>query len=243
MNVDFDASKLIGKTVKIRGEGEVGVIVSFIMDTSGQIKEVLIEGKQGILEKHPMEMLQIKGDEVFLSSSIEKKLEVLSERLPTTRKKRKVLERLSKEKIVPQAIFESLIKKFDKMLKEMKDTAKSLVEEIEEQAKVKEDQIKTFQMARAFLEIEHAIGTVDEETYKRSIVALLKGMKNAQQRRLELLRIKEKVTQILQEEPEVSPEEKQEEEAPTVEQKGQESQEKESKEEESKAIAVRITQE
>ena len=240
MSTDFDASSLIGKPVKIRGEGEVGVIVSFIMDTSGQIKEVLIEGKHGILEKHPMEMLQIKGDEVFLSSSIEKKLEVLSERLPTTRKKRKVLERLSKEKIVPQAIFESLIKKFDRMLKEMKDTAKSLVDEIEEQAKIQEERIKTLQMARAFLEIEHAMGTVSEEIYKRSIVALLKDMKNAQQRRLELLRTKEKVTQILQEEPEVSLEEKREGEAPTVEQKGQERQEEK---EENKAIAVRITQE
>jgi len=217
MSIDFDASKLIGKTVKIRGKGDAGVIVSFIMDPSGQVKEVLIEGTQGILEKYPMEMLQVRDDEVFLSSSIEKKLESLSEKLPTTRKKRQVLEKLSKEKVVPQAIFESLVKKFDKMLK----------------------RIKTLQMARAFLEIEHAMGTVSEEIYKRSIVALLKDMKNAQQKRLELLRTKEKVTQILQEKPEVSLEEKQEE-AQAVKQRGQERQEEK---EESKAIAVRITQE
>jgi len=239
MSIDFDASKLIGRTVKIRGEGEAGVIVSFIMDPSGQVKEVLIEGKQGILEKYPMEMLQLKDNEVFLSSPIEKKIEVLSERLPTTRKKRQVLEKLSKEKVVPQAIFESLIKKFDKMLKEMKEEAKSLMNEIDEQAKIEEDRIKTLQMARAFLEIEHAIGTVSEEIYKRSIVALLRDMKNAQQRRLELLRTKEKVTQILQEKPEVSAEEKQEE-VQEVKSKGQEGQEQK---EESKAIAVRITQE
>jgi len=239
MSIDFDASKLIGKTVKIRGKGDAGVIVSFIMDPSGQVKEVLIEGTQGILEKYPMEMLQVRDDEVFLSSSIEKKLESLSEKLPTTRKKRQVLEKLSKEKVVPQAIFESLVKKFDKMLKEMKDEAKSLIDEIEEQAKIEEDRIKTLQMARAFLEIEHAMGTVSEEIYKRSIVALLKDMKNAQQKRLELLRTKEKVTQILQEKPEVSLEEKQEE-AQAVKQRGQERQEEK---EESKAIAVRITQE
>jgi len=239
MSIDFDASKLIGKTVKIRGKGDAGVIVSFIMDPSGQVKEVLIEGKQGILEKYPMEMLQVRDDEVFLSSSIEKKLESLSEKLPTTRKKRQVLEKLSKEKVVPQAIFESLVKKFDKMLKEMKDEAKSLIDEIEEQAKIEEDRIKTLQMARAFLEIEHAMGTVSEEIYKRSIVALLKDMKNAQQKRLELLRTKEKVTQILQEKPEVGLEEKQEE-AQTVKQRGQDKQEEK---EESKAIAVRITQE
>jgi len=240
MSMDFDASKLIGKTVKIRGEGEVGVIVSFIMDPSGQVKEVLIERKQGILEKHPMEILQIEDDEVFLSSVIEKKLKSLSEKLPTTRKKRQVLEKLSKEKIVPPAIFENLVKKFDKRLKEMKDEAKSLIDEIENEAKIQEDRIKTLQMARAFLEIEHAMGTVSEEIYKRSIVALLRDMKNAQQKRLELLRTKEKVGGLLEEKPEVSLEEKQEAEPPAVEEKRQEEQEEK---EESKAIPVRITQE
>jgi len=240
MSIGFDASKLIGRTVKIRGGGEVGAIVSFIMDPSGQVKDVLIEGKQGILEKHPIEMLQIEDNEVFLSSPIEKKIKILSEKLPTTKKKREVLEKLSKEKVVPQAIFESLIKEFDRTLKEMKAEAKSLIDEIEEQAKVQEDRIKTLQMARAFLEIEHAIGTVSEELYKRSIVTLLKDMKNAQQRRLELLRTKEKISQILQEKPEVGGEEKQKGEAQTVKQKDQESQEQK---EESKAIPVRITQE
>jgi len=239
-SIDFDASKLIGRTVKIRGKGEIGVIVSFIMDPSGQVKDVLIEGKQGILEKHPVEMLQIEDNEVFLSSPIEKRLKILSENLPNTKKKREVLERLSKEKVVPQAIFESLIKEFDKALKEMEAEARSLIDEIEEQAKIQEDWIKALQVARAFLEIEHAIGTVSEDIYKRSIVALLKDMKNAQQRRLELLRIKEKVDQILEETPEVSLKEEQKGEAQITKQKAQERQEGE---EESKAIPVRITQE
>ena len=239
MSMDLDASRLIGKAVKIRGEGEVGVIVSFIMDPSGQVKDVLIERKEGVLEKHSMEMLQIEDDEVFLSSLIEKKLRILSEKLPTTRKKRQVLEKLSKDKIVPQTIFESLVKKFDKTLKEMRDEAKGLMDEIEKEAKIEEDRIKTLQMARAFLEIEHAIGNVSEEIYKRSIVALLRDMKNAQQRRLELLRTKERINELLEEKPEVTIEEKQEAETPAAEQEGQKEQEEK---EESKAIPVRITQ-
>ena len=238
MSMDFDASKLIGKTVKIPWGGEVGVIASFIMDLSGQVKEVLIEGKQGALEKYPVEMLQIEDDEVFLASSIEKRIKVLSQNLPITKKKREVLEKLSKEKIVPQAIFESLVKEFDKVLKEMKSEAKRLIEEIEEQAKIQEDWIKTLQMARAFLEIEHAMGTVSEEIYKRSIVTLLKDIKNSQQRRLELLKSKEKVAQILQEKSEVAVKEKQEEKTQTPKEKGQEGQE-----EKNKAIPVRIIQE
>ncbi|RJS93173.1 hypothetical protein CW705_01925 [Candidatus Bathyarchaeota archaeon] len=239
MSTDLDASKLIGKSVKILGEGRIGVIASFIMDASGQVKEVLIERDHGSLERYPMELLQIEDDEVLLSSPIEKRLRILSEKLPTTLKKRQALEKLSKDKIVPQTIYENLVKKFDKTLKELRDEARSLIEEIEKEADVEEDRIKTLQMARAFLEIEHAIGNVDEETYKRSIVALLRDMKNAQQKRLELLRIKEKISDLLEEKPEAAVEEKREAEASGEEEKGQKEQQKE---ETSKAVPVRITQ-
>ena len=239
MSTDLDASKLIGKSVKILGEGRIGVIASFIMDASGQVKEVLIERDHGGLERYPTELLQIEDDEVLLSSPIEKRLRILSEKLPTTLKKRQALEKLSKDKIVPQTIYENLVKKFDKTLKELRDEARHLVEEIEKEADVEEDRIKTLQMARAFLEIEHAIGNVGEETYKRSIVALLRDMKNAQQKRLELLRIKEKISDLLEEKPEAAVEEKREAEASREEEKGQEEQQKEGT---SKAVPVRITQ-
>lgn len=240
MGIDLEASNLIGKTVKTSGEGEIGVIVSFIMDPSGQVTEVLIERGRGVLEKYPMAMLQIEGDEVFLSSTIEQRIKVLSEKLPTTRKKRQVLEQLAKDKIIPQAILEGLVKKFDKALKEMKDEAKSLMEAIEKEARIEEDRVKTLQIARAFLEIEHAIGNVSEETYKHSIVSLLKGMKTAQERRLELLRTRERIEALLEEEPEATTVERKKTEAPEAEEKGREGREEK---EEAKAIPVRITQE
>jgi len=238
LSIDLEASSLIGKTVKTRGEGEIGVITSFIMDPSGQLTEVLIERAGGVLERYPVSMLQIEGDEVLLSSTIEQKIKALSEKLPTTRKKRQVLERLAKDKIIPQSILESLVKKFDKALKEMKDEAKSLIEGIEKEARAEEDQVKTLQMARAFLEIEHAMGNVDEETYKHSIVSLLKGIKTAQERRLELLRTKERIEALLEEEPEAAAAEG-EAEAPEAEEQGREGREEK---EEAKAIPVRITQ-
>jgi len=63
-NAGFEAPKLIGKPVRADG-GEVGKIISFIMGPSGQIEDVIIE-KGGILERHPAEMLQVKGEDVFL---------------------------------------------------------------------------------------------------------------------------------------------------------------------------------
>jgi len=239
MNENFDASKMIGKTVKISGGEESGIIVSFIMDASGKVEDVLIE-RHGALERYPADMLQIEGDEAFILSPIEKKLKNLSKNLPVVKKKRIVLEKLSKEKIVPREIFESLIKKFDGMLKEMENEAKSLIEEIDKEARLQEEYIKSLQTGRAFLEIEHAMGNISEEVYKRSIVALLRDVKNAQQKRLELLRTKERINALLEEKPEITLEEKKEEDESQI---AEEESGEEKGEEDEKAVPVRLIQE
>jgi len=223
-NAGFDAPKLIGKPVRANGR-EVGRIISFIMGPSGQIEDVLIE-KEGSLERHPVEMLQVRGEDVFLLSPIEKRLASLSEVLPKIKKRKEVLKDLSERNVVPSGIIESLTKRIDERLKRLEDEARSLIEEIEREAEMREDNIKSLQMARAFLEIEHAMGTIDEETYKQSIVPLLKEMKNEQQKRLEILRIKERINSILEGEIE-APEEEAEEEPQPAEEEGSEGEEEE----------------
>ena len=223
-NAGFDAPKLIGKPVRSNG-GEVGRIISFIMGPSGQIEDVFIERGES-LERHPAEMLQVRGEDVFLLSPIEKRLTALSEVLPKIRKRKEVLKDLSERKIVPLEIIESLAKRIDGRLKRLEDEARSLIEEIEKEAEMREDNIKALQMARAFLEIEHAMGTIDEGTYKQSMVSLLREMKNEQQRRLGILRIKERINTILEGETEV-PEEEAEEKPQPVEEEGLENEKEE----------------
>jgi len=223
-NAGFDAPKLIGKPVRSNG-GEVGRIISFIMGPSGQIEDVFIERGES-LERHPAEMLQVRGEDVFLLSPIEKRLTALSEVLPKIRKRKEVLKDLSERKVVPLEIIESLAKRIDGRLKRLEDEARSLIEEIEKEAEMREDNIKALQMARAFLEIEHAMGTIDEGTYKQSMVSLLREMKNEQQRRLGILRIKERINTILEGEIEV-PEEEAEEKPQPVEEEGLEDEKEE----------------
>ena len=224
-NAGFDAPRLIGKPVRADG-GEVGRIISFIMGPSGQIKDVLIE-KGGSLERHPAEMLQVNGEDVYLLSPIEKRLTSLSEDLPKIKKRKEVLKDLSERNVVPSEIIESLAKRIDERLKRLEDEARDLMDEIEREAEMREDNIKSLQMARAFLEIEHAMGTIDEETYKQSIVSLLKEMKNEQQKRLEILRIKERINSILEGEIEAPVEEEAEEGPQPVEEEGSEGAEEE----------------
>ena len=200
MNVSINAPGLVGKNVKDENGKETGKIVSFLIDSSGQPQEALVETIYGQLVRYPVDMLDTSKDEVAVVSEVAKKIEVLSEQLPTIRKKRKILDKLAENKVLPSGIHESLCKEFDKVLKEMKSDAQTVLENVDKQVKAQDEQLKTLQLARAFLEIEHGIGTLNDEAYQQSIMSILKEVKNAQQTKLNLLKTKDKVANALQEE-------------------------------------------
>jgi hypothetical protein len=200
MSPYIDTSELIGKPVRDEFDRENGRIVSFLIDASGQAQEVLVENNYGKLVKCSIDMLRTEKDKILLLSYVDKKVTELAEQLPITMKKRKILDKLSQDRVLPAGIYESLCKEFDKNLKSMKNEAQALLEDIDVEIKEQEDQVKALQLGRAFIEIEHGIGTVQDEVYQQSIVSILKEVKSAQQKKLRLLRTKDKVIGILQEE-------------------------------------------
>jgi len=200
MSFRMDASVLIGKTVKDDLEREVGKVVSFLIDSSGQINEVLIEKRNGTLSKYAIDRLKVSQDEIFLLSHFDKRMEIFSEKFPIVRKKRQILDKLSDSKVVPPEIYDSLCKEFDKNMKEMKSEAQNLLNDIEKEMRAQEEYIKMLQLSRALLEIEHEIGMVKDEIYQQSLMSILKEMKNSQQRKLNLLKNKDKLLGILREE-------------------------------------------
>ena len=167
MSISINAPGLVGKNVKDENGKETGKIVSFLIDSSGQPQEALVETTHGQLVRYPVDLLETDKDEVAMVSEVAKKIEVLSEQLPTIRKKRKILDKLAENKVIPSGIHESLCKEFDKVLKEMKNDAQTVLENMNSQVKAQDEQLKTLQLARAFLEIEHGIGTLNDETYQQ----------------------------------------------------------------------------
>ena len=201
MNASINAPGLVGKNVKDENGKETGKIVSFLIDSSGQPQEALVETIHGLV-RYPVDLLNTREDEVVVVSEAARKIEVLSEKLPTIRKKRKILDKLAENKVIPSGIHESLCKEFDKVLREMKSDAQMVLENMDKQVKAQDEQLKTLQLARAFLEIEHGIGTLNDEAYQQSIMSVLKEVKNAQQTKLSLIKAKDKVADALQEEKE-----------------------------------------
>jgi hypothetical protein len=197
MSFNIKVAKLVGRSVKDRNNIRIGRVISFLMNSSGQVDTVLVEKDGGIFVEYPFEMLKVEHNEVFLLSQIIEEISDLSIKLPTIAKKRNILDDLSKKKIIPSKIYTNLCREFDASLKEMGKEVRLLFNDLNKQIKHQEEYIKKLQIAKTVLEVEHDIGTIKSEIYKQSIISLLKEIKNVQKRKISLLGIKEKVSIIL----------------------------------------------
>lgn len=189
-------STIIGRILKDENGREIGKIVSFIIDSSGEAKEVLVENKGDELVKYPVERLKISQDEIFLVSDIERRVDEICEKLPVLLKKREILEALFRNKEILPEIYESLSAEFDKSIDDMRVKAQNVLSDIERQIQLQENTIKMLHLARTFLEMEHGIGNVRDDVFRQSLLSILREIRYASYRKMNLLKIKEKVSNI-----------------------------------------------
>ncbi|MEM2111321.1 MAG: CdvA-like protein [Candidatus Bathyarchaeia archaeon] len=194
---DIDYSMLIGQYIKDENGREIGKIHSFLIDSMGQIKEALIENKNEDLVRYPVERLKIDQGNIFLISDVKKRVEILSEKFPIVKKKKEILDNLSKNNEILPEVYEKLAGEFNKALDEMRCEAQNLSNDLETQIRALEDSIKTLHLARTFLEMEHGINKVEDEVYQQSLMSILKEIKNLSYRKLNLTKDKEKISILL----------------------------------------------
>lgn len=202
----IDVSGLIGESIRDDSNMEIGKVTSFLIDSSGQVKEAFVQNSKGEFARYPVEKLRIGKNGLTLISDFTARLEALSERFPAMRRKRRILDKLMENNKIPSDTYTSLSKWLDKALEGMEKETESLLNEIDKQFVDQEDFIKTVQLARTYLEIEHAMGNVKNEVYHQSLMSLLKEIRNASQRKVSLQETKQELTDILIEEEEVLPE-------------------------------------
>ena len=188
---------LVGRNLKDENGREIGRIISFVMDPLGEVKEVLVEIKGESVVKYPIERLKINQEEVFLVSDVERRAEKLCEKFPILLKKREILDSLFKNKEIMPEIYESLGAGFDKSIDELRSEAKNLLSDIEQQIRFQENFIKTLHLARTFLEIERGVGNVKDDVFRRSLLSILREIKYASHRKMNLLKIKDKVSSVV----------------------------------------------
>lgn len=187
---------LIGRSLKDENGREVGKIVSFIMDPLGETKEALVETKGGSIVRFPIERLRVNQEEISLTSDIERRADKICKNFPILLKKREILDSLFKNKEIIPEIYETLSAGFNKSLDELRSEAKNLLSDIEQQIRFQEDLIKTLHLARTFLEIEHGVGNVKDDVFRQSLLSILREIKYASHKKINLLKIKDMISKV-----------------------------------------------
>lgn len=195
--IDVIYSSLIGKTLKDENNREIGRIISFIIDSSGVVKEVLVESRGEALVRYPIKRLKRSQDEILLVSDVERRVEEICEKIPLMIKRQEILETLFKNKEVLPEIYESLSAEIDKSINEMKSEMQALLKEIDCEIQQQEELIKTLYIARAFLEMEHGVGNIRDDAFRQSLLSILREIKYVSQRKMSLLKTKEKLTGLI----------------------------------------------
>lgn len=187
---------LIGRTLRDESGREIGRIISFIIDSSGNVREVLIESKGEVLIRHPIERLKCSQEDVFLIFGIERDVEEICEKMPILLKKREILESLFKNREVLPEIYENLCVEIDKSINEIRVRAQNLLKEIDDEIRWHEDSIKMLHLSRTFLEMEHGVGNIKDEVFRQSLLSILRELKSLSHKKMNLLKIRERILSL-----------------------------------------------
>ncbi|MEM3955447.1 MAG: hypothetical protein QW424_01675 [Candidatus Bathyarchaeia archaeon] len=189
---------LIGRTLRDESGEEMGRMISFIIDSSGNVREMLVESKGEMLIRHPVERPRCSQEDVFLIFGIEKDVEEICEKMPILLKKREILESLFKNKEILSEIYENLCVEIDKSINEIRVRAQNLLKEIDDEIRCYEDSIRMLHLFRTFLEMERGVGNVRDEVFRQALPPILRELKSFFHKKMNLFKIRERILSLPQ---------------------------------------------
>jgi len=107
--------------------------------------------------------------------------ELINKELEVTRKKKQALDDLFMEKKISQSTYDYLKAELTKAISELENDLKRLKERMMTRAQELESQLSSLELLLASLEIHHAAGDVDDETYEKENKAILLGLEATKQ--------------------------------------------------------------
>jgi chromosome segregation ATPase len=107
--------------------------------------------------------------------------ELVTRELEVTRKKKQALDNLYAADKISQSTYEYLETELSKAVAELEDHLKTLMDKMTSRAQELEKQISTLELFLASLELHHAAGDVNDETYDKQNKAILLGLEATRQ--------------------------------------------------------------
>jgi hypothetical protein len=187
----------VGKQIKDEYGRGLGKVASFALTPSGKFDAVFIEQGDGKFLKRPVEQLKIDGTDVTLTSKIKTQTNVFCDQIPLIWRKDQALKELSEKKKISKELYEELHASFDGVLKQLKDEAQDIIEELDREIVRCADEVRELNYALVHLEIEHEIGKIDDQSYHTAFAIIQENLKRVNMEKSDLELTNNKLSNIL----------------------------------------------
>ena len=187
----------VGKPVKDEYGRTVGKIASFAVTPSGRFDAVFVELGDGKFMKRSSEHLRVDGTDITLLSEIKSSATILCDQIPLLWRKDQALKDLSDKKKIPRELYGELHSSFDGALAQLKGEAQTLKQQIDDEIATCEEETKALNYALVNLEIEHAIGKMDNQSYDISFAIIAENIKRVHMEKNDLELTKSRLSNVL----------------------------------------------
>jgi hypothetical protein len=187
----------VGKPVKDEYGRTIGKIASFAVTPGGKFDAVFVELGDGKFMKRSFEHLKFDGAGITLLSEIKASASILCDQIPLLWRKDQALKDLSDKKKIPKELYGELHNSFDGALTQLKNEAQTVKQQMEDEITRCEKETKALNYALVNLEIEHAIGKMDNQYYDTSFAIIQENIKRVHMEKNDLELTKSRVSNVL----------------------------------------------
>jgi hypothetical protein len=187
----------IGKPVKDEYGRSLGRVVSYALTPSGKFEAAFIELSDGKFVKQPIDQITFNGNEVTFNSKIRTQASVFCDQIPFIWRKDQALKDLAEKRKIAPDLYNELHTNFDTVLKQLRNDAQTLIEDISKEITRCNEELKSLTYAVLHLELEHEVGKIAEDVYRSAFALLQESMKRVTTEKTDLEITKTRLSNIL----------------------------------------------
>ena len=187
----------VGKQIKDEYGRQIGRVASFKVTPTGRIDGIFVEHGDGEFLTYSNDQIKIDNGELIISQTLKIKANSLCQEIPLIWRKDRALNELVEKKKIPPEMYDDLHNTFVGALNQLKDNAKTITEEIDNEIDDCNKQIHSLHSALINLEIEREIGRLNGESYEKALGIIQWGLKGVNAEKSDLDTLKNKLSNLL----------------------------------------------
>ena len=187
----------VGKQIKDEYGRQIGRVASFKVTPTGRIDGIFVEHGDGEFLSYSSDQIKLDNGNLVISPPLKLKAISLCKEIPLIWRKDRALNELVEKKKIPPEMYDDLHRTFEGALNQLKDNAKGLTEDIDNQIDRCNKQIHSLHSALINLEIEREIGRLNTDSYEKALGIIQWGLKGVNAEKSDLEVLKSKLSNLL----------------------------------------------